>query len=97
MKGIVACNKGDTVPIAAECFVDCFRDGDLCAMAGTPCEPGSPARELQQVSTIFRMVGVETTPLLEFIRGMQSRLTRQKNLPFRRSVKDAGSFGVLGA
>lgn len=68
VRSIVIRNKGGRTVVNAEAFVDCSGDGDLCAMAGAPFELGSPEGELQPVSMIFRMTGVETLPLLEFVR-----------------------------
>jgi hypothetical protein len=66
--GVVLRNKGGKHLVTAGSFVDCSGDGDLCALAGAPFELGSSEGELQPVSLIFRLVGVETEPLLQFVR-----------------------------
>ncbi|MEF3304424.1 FAD-dependent oxidoreductase [Paenibacillus sp. GYB003] len=67
-KGVVLRNKRGRAVVEAAAFVDCSGDGDLCAMAGAPFELGTPDGELQPVSLIFRMSGVEPMPLLAFVR-----------------------------
>lgn len=69
MTGVVIRNKSGRTVLGADAFVDCSGDGDVCAMAGAPYEIGSPSGELQPVSMIFRMAGVETEPLLAFVRS----------------------------
>ncbi|MFD0960596.1 FAD-dependent oxidoreductase [Paenibacillus chungangensis] len=66
--GLVIRNKGGRRIINVKAVADCSGDGDVSAMAGAPFEIGSPEGELQPVSMIFRMSGVETEPLLEFVR-----------------------------
>ncbi|MEF3311353.1 FAD-dependent oxidoreductase [Paenibacillus sp. GYB004] len=68
MTGVVIRNKSGRSVLGAGAFVDCSGDGDVCAMAGAPYEIGSPSGELQPVSMIFRLAGVETEPLLDFVR-----------------------------
>lgn len=69
MSGIVIRNKGGRKVLSAGAFIDCSGDGDVSAMAGAPYEIGSPQGELQPVSMIFRLAGVETVPLLDFVRN----------------------------
>lgn len=61
-------NKNGKSYVEADNFVDCSGDGDLCAMAGAPYELASSDGELQPVSMMFRMSGVESEPLLRFVR-----------------------------
>lgn len=68
MTGLVIRNKSGRSVVNAAAFVDCSGDGDVCAMAGAPYEIGSPQGELQPVSMIFRLSGVETQPLLDYVR-----------------------------
>ncbi|MGI6539129.1 MAG: FAD-dependent oxidoreductase [Caldicoprobacterales bacterium] len=65
---IVIYNKKGKSYVEAGNFIDCSGDGDLCAMAGAPYELASSDGELQPVSLMFRMSGVETEPLLRFVR-----------------------------
>jgi len=49
--------------------LDCSGDGDVATMAGAPFETGTPETgDLQPVTMVFRMTGVETEPLLRFVR-----------------------------
>ncbi|MBL8669393.1 MAG: FAD-dependent oxidoreductase, partial [Alphaproteobacteria bacterium] len=66
--GVIVLNKGERTLLEAELFVDCSGDGDIAVMAGAPWEKGGAQGELQPVTLIFRMVGVETEPLLDFVR-----------------------------
>lgn len=61
-------NKEGTTDIQAKLFIDCSGDADLVRAAGGPVMQGGPGGELQPVSMMFRMAGVETRPLLEFMR-----------------------------
>lgn len=66
--GIVVRNKSGRTLITAGAFIDCSGDGDICADAGAPYEYGAPDGELQPLSIMFRMSGVETEPLLSFVK-----------------------------
>src|SRR6185369_13014731 len=66
--GIVVLNKNRRTLVTADLFVDCSGDGDIAMMAGAPWEKGGAAGEFQPVTLIFRMVGVEPEPLLDFVR-----------------------------
>lgn len=68
IQGLAVRNKSGRSMLYAKAFVDCTGDGDVCAMAGAPFELGSADGDLQPVSMIFRMSGVETGPLLGFVR-----------------------------
>ncbi len=66
--GVFVLNKNGRNLVEADLFVDCSGDGDIAAMAGAPWEKGGEKGELQPVTLIFRMMGVETEPLLDFVR-----------------------------
>jgi hypothetical protein len=66
--GVIIRNKSGRTLLRAEQFVDCSGDGDVAMLAGAPWEQGGPQNELQPVTMIFRMVAVETEPLLDFVR-----------------------------
>jgi hypothetical protein len=66
--GLAIRNKSGRTWVKAAAFLDCSGDGDLCAMSGAPFELGSPDGQLQPVSMMFRMIGVESEPLLRFVR-----------------------------
>jgi hypothetical protein len=66
--GIVVLNKNRRTLVTADLFIDCSGDGDIAVMAGAPWEKGGTQGEFQPVTLIFRMVGVEPEPLLDFVR-----------------------------
>ncbi len=66
--GIIVRNKSGRTLLTAKAFVDCSGDGDISALAGADYEVGAPDGELQPVSIMFRMMGVETEPLLSFVK-----------------------------
>ena len=67
--GVVVIARGQRTLIEASVFVDASGDGDLAIAAGAPFEKGDVTKgELQPVTLMFRMSGVETEPLLRFIR-----------------------------
>jgi len=68
--GVFILNKMQRTLVTADVFIDCSGDADLALAAGAPCEVGDAERgELQPVSLVFRMQGVETGPLLTFVRA----------------------------
>ena len=67
VKGIMAVNKSGKLMISAKVFIDCTGDGDMAAAAGADFEIGSESGELQPVSMVFRMAGVDTKKLLQFV------------------------------
>jgi hypothetical protein len=61
-------NKEGRTEIRAPLFLDCSGDADIVRGAGGGILQGGPQGELQPVSLMFRMSGVETAPLLHFMR-----------------------------
>ena len=61
-------NKEGKSALRAPLFIDCSGDGDIVRAAGGKLLQGGPGGELQPVSLMFRMSGVVTKPLLEFMR-----------------------------
>ncbi len=61
-------NKEGRTEIRAPMFLDCSGDADIVRAAGGRVEHGGPDGQLQPVSLMFRMAGVETMPLLGFQR-----------------------------
>lgn len=68
VEGVYVRNKNGRTLINAGLFVDCSGDGDIAALAGAPWEKGGSKGELQPVTMIFRMMGVDPEPLLDFVR-----------------------------
>jgi hypothetical protein len=61
-------NKEGHLTLRAPLFVDCSGDADIVAAAGGQVLRGGPGGELQPVSLMFRMSGVDTGRLLAFQR-----------------------------
>ncbi|MBL8669394.1 MAG: FAD-dependent oxidoreductase [Alphaproteobacteria bacterium] len=67
--GLVVLNKNQRTLLKAKLFIDCSGDGDLAIGAGAPFEVGDAAKgELQPVTLVFRMQGVDAPKLLQFVR-----------------------------
>ena len=66
--GVVILNKNQRTLVTAKVFIDCSGDGDLAHLAGAPHELGGKDGAIQPVSLVFRMSGVDTPRLLNFIK-----------------------------
>jgi hypothetical protein len=88
VKGIVVINKMQRTLITADLFIDCSGDGDIAALAGAPFEKGGSKGELQPVSLVFRMQGVETAPLLEFVRTHPEEIAVAENPWIRQTPEE---------
>lgn len=67
--GIVVVNKSGRTLVRAKAFLDCSGDADIAVAAGAPFEAGdSQTGTFQSVTMVFRMVGVDTPKLLEFMK-----------------------------
>ena len=60
-------NKEGLTEIRAPLFIDCSGDADIVRAAGGQVLHGGSQGEMQPVSMMFRMAGVRTAPLLEFM------------------------------
>jgi hypothetical protein len=70
VKGVVVLNKNRRTLITGKVIIDCTGDGDAAVDAGAPWEIGDAATgNLQPVTMVYRMQGVETKRLLEFVRA----------------------------
>ncbi|MBI5113173.1 MAG: FAD-dependent oxidoreductase [Rhodovulum sp.] len=74
VRSIVLTHKNRRTLLSAKHFVDASGDGDVAAMAGAPTEFSDETGELQPLSLMFRMSGVETGPFLDFIRDNPTSL-----------------------
>jgi len=66
--GVIVLNKSQRTLVSADIFIDCSGDGDVAMMAGAPFEVGGVDGELQPVSMVFRMAGLDNEALFAFIR-----------------------------
>lgn len=67
IKGITAKNKGGNYKISAHTYIDCTGDGDIAERLGIPYEMGSENGELQPMTMVFHIKGVNPKKLLEFV------------------------------
>lgn len=66
--GVVVLNKQGRLLVEGKIVIDCSGDGDVAVAAGAPFELGDAAKgDLQPIALVFRMMGVETKPLLQFV------------------------------
>ncbi|MBI3375194.1 MAG: FAD-dependent oxidoreductase [Betaproteobacteria bacterium] len=85
LTGLYVRNKMGRTLITAKVFIDCSGDGDIAVSAGAPFESGDAATgSFQAMTMVFRMVGVETPALLEFIASQ----------PDSFGIKDHPVFGM---
>lgn len=62
-------HKGGEAWYSARVVIDCSGDGDVAVAAGADSEKGAPGSgALQPPSLVYRVCGVETEPLLRFVR-----------------------------
>ena len=68
--GVIVVNKSGRTLVRANAFLDCSGDADLAIAAGASFESGdSLTGSFQSVTMIFRMIGVDTPRLLEFMKS----------------------------
>ena len=65
--GVVLINKNQRTLVTAKVFIDCSGDADVACLAGAAHEMGGKDGALQPVSLVFRMAGVDTPRLLNFV------------------------------
>ncbi|MEZ5659895.1 MAG: FAD-dependent oxidoreductase [Burkholderiaceae bacterium] len=68
LAGVVVHNKLGRSLIRAKVFIDCTGDADLVHGAGGAVHAGDGAGAFQSLTLVFRMIGVDTPRLLEFMR-----------------------------
>jgi hypothetical protein len=68
VKSAILVHKNTRTALSAKYFIDASGDGDLAFLAGAPTEFSDESGELQPLSLMFRMSGVENEPLLRFVR-----------------------------
>lgn len=67
--GLLVAARGRRYLLEASVFIDASGDGDLAIAAGATFDKGDPdTGELQPLTLMFRMVGVDTERLLRFVR-----------------------------
>jgi len=69
VKGVMILNKNRRTLLTGKVVIDCTGDADAAVDAGAPWEIGNAATgDLQPVTMVYRMQGIDTTKLLEFVR-----------------------------
>lgn len=69
VKGVMVLNKNHRTLLTGKVIIDCTGDADAAVDAGAPWEIGNASTgDLQPVSMVYRMQGVDTQRLLEFVR-----------------------------
>jgi len=89
VNGVVVRNKSGRTLLAAPVFIDCSGDGDICAAAGVKMTVPENGELPQPVSMMFRMAGVATGPLLEFVRANPDLLALGESDAIRGGRTDA--------
>ena len=64
---LLTTSKSGPMRVRAQVYIDATGDGDIAAWAGAPFEKGAEDGTMQPVSMVFRMIGVEPKPLLDFV------------------------------
>ncbi len=67
ISGVIVRNRSGRTLVTGDIFVDCSGDGDLAVQAGAPWEKGGTEGQFQPVTMMFRMQGVVTSRLLDFV------------------------------
>ena len=69
VRGVVVLNKSQRTLLRGKVVIDCTGDADIAAAAGAPWEKGdAEAGNLQPVTMVYRMQGVDAPRLLSFVR-----------------------------
>ena len=82
-------NKQGLLALRAPYFLDCSGDADIVAAAGGKVLKGGASGEMQPVSLMFRMAGVDTQRLLEFQRANVESFALGESDAIRRGRTDS--------
>lgn len=82
-------NKSGHVHIRAPFFVDASGDGDLAVLAGADFDLGSKEGEFQPLSMMFRMSGVDTGRLLDYLQSCPESFALGESQAIRGGRTDA--------
>lgn len=89
INALILSHKDQKTLLTAKYFIDASGDGDIAEMAGVPTEVSDSKGELQPLSLMFRMSGVENEPLLRFVRDNPSSLAVGESEAVRANRTDA--------
>ena len=69
VRGVIVLNKSKRTLLRGKVVIDCTGDADIAVAAGAPFEMGDAASgNLQPVTMVYRMQGVDAPRLLQFVR-----------------------------
>ncbi|HUH40651.1 MAG TPA: FAD-dependent oxidoreductase, partial [Castellaniella sp.] len=88
VQGLRIINKQGRGVVRAPVFIDCSGDADIVKGAGGQTLQGGPMGELQPVSLMFRMAGVQTAELLGFLRDHPEHFALGESEAIRRNRTD---------
>ena len=92
VQGVIVLNKNARTLVRAKVVIDCSGDGDIAAAAGAPFEVGNAETgDLQPVTMVFRMVGVDTERLLTFVRDHPEHFGLAEYLDIGMSKQEAAN------
>jgi hypothetical protein len=86
--GVILLNKSQRTLVQADVVIDCSGDGDVATLAGAPYESGSASGEYQPVTMVFRMQGIETRPLLDFVLAHPENVAVKENPWIKESPEE---------
>lgn len=103
--GLLVVNKNGRLLITAETFVDCSGDGDVAIAAGAPFEAGGPSGEMQPVSLVFRVGGVDYERYLRYMKDNPDQFILAENPVINKTAAECAAavyerglpFSVLDA
>lgn len=74
VEAVVISHRDSRTLLTARYFVDASGDGDVAVQAGATYEVSDASGDLQPLSLMFRMSGVENAPFLDFVRDNAASL-----------------------
>ena len=90
VQGVMVFNKTGRTLLRAKVVIDCSGDADVAMAAGARFDIGDAASgQLQPITLVFRMQGVETLPLLDFIRAHPENFGLAEYADKRMTVAEA--------
>ena len=85
---VIAKNKGGNYRISAHTYIDCTGDGDIAERLGVPYEMGAHDGELQPMTMVFHMRGVDPVRLLQFVVDHPENCGLGENPNIKKSAKE---------
>jgi hypothetical protein len=90
VEGVIVLNKNQRTLLRAKVVIDCSGDGDIAVAAGAAFEKGDEAAgDLQPVTMVFRMMGIDTPRLLDFVKAHPENFGLAEHVDKRMTVEQA--------